>query len=70
MDFGDDDLDQFFGEEACEEFVKGINVEFGDTDQKFLDKLKKAGQTKEEKEVFAAILVENDQMLKSAIFGI
>lgn len=70
MDFGHDDLDQFFGEEACEEFVKGINVEFGDTDQKFLEKLKKANNTKEEKETFAAILVENDQMLKSAIFGI
>ena len=69
MDFGDDDLDQFFGDEACDEFVKGITVEIGDEDQKFLEKLDKASQSKEDKEVFAALLVENDQMLKSAVFG-
>ena len=70
IDFGGDELDQFFGEEACDEFVKGINVEIGEDDQKFLEKLDKASQNKEEKQVFAAVLVENDQMLKSAVFGV
>ena len=69
MDFGDDDLDQFFGDEACDEFVKGITVEIGNEDQKFMEKLEKASQNKDDREVFAALLVENDQMLKSSIFG-
>ena len=70
MDFGDDDLDQFFGDDACDEFVKGINIEIGENDTKLLDKLEKASQNKEDKEVFAAILVEDDAMLKNAIFGV
>ena len=71
MDFGTDELDQFFPDEAVEEFVAGITVDFGETDQQFLAKLSKAKDAgKEEREVFAAILIENDEMMKSAIFGV
>ena len=69
MDFGGDELDDFFGEEACDEFVKGITVDIGEGDQEFLKKLEKASASKDDKEVFAAVLVENDDMLKKSIFG-
>ena len=39
MDFGTDELDNFFGEEACDEFVKGINFNFNDADKEVLAKM-------------------------------
>ena len=39
MDFGDDDLDNFFGEDACNEFVKGIDLNFTDADMEFMKKM-------------------------------
>ena len=66
----DDDLDAMFPDEAIDEFVKGINVDFGEDDEKLLEKLKNSSQTKEDREVFAAVIVENDDMLKRAIFGV
>ena len=32
MNFGDDGIDQFFGDEACDEFVKGIDLNFNESD--------------------------------------
>ena len=69
MDFGGDDLDDFFGEEACDEFVKGMDLNFTDADQEFLKKMDEQCKTQEGQEVFSAVLIENDDMLRSAIFG-
>lgn len=70
MNFADgDELDQFFDEQACDEFVKGINVEFGAADQQLLAKLEKVKDSKQEREVMAAIIVEDPEMLRSAVFG-
>ena len=69
MDFGNDDLDNFFGEEACDEFVKGIDLNFTDTDVEFLKKMDDQCKTKEGAEIFYAVLIENDEMLRAAVFG-
>jgi hypothetical protein len=65
----DDELDQFFPDEAVDEFVKGINVDFGTTDQLLMAKLEKCKNSKEEKEVMAAMMVDDDAMMRNAIFG-
>ena len=69
MEFGGDELDNFFGEEACDEFVKGININFNDADSEFLKKMGDACKTQEGQEIFSAVLIENDEMLKQAVFG-
>ena len=70
MNFAEgDELDQFFDDEACDEFVKGINVEFGAADQQLMAKLDKVKDSKQEREVMAAIIVDDPAMLKSAVFG-
>ena len=69
MDFGDDDLDNFFGEDACNEFVKGIDLNFTDADMEFMKKMDEQCQTVEGQEIFSAVLIENDDMLRAAVFG-
>ena len=69
MDFGGDDLDDFFGEEACNEFVKGIDLNFTDADMEFLKKMDEQCKTEEGQEIFSAVLIENDDMLRAAVFG-
>ena len=42
MDFGNDDLDELFPDEAIDYFVNGINLDFGESDQNFLNRLTKS----------------------------
>ena len=43
-------------------------VEFKDTDLQLINKMQAAMNSKEEKEAFAGVLLENDEMLKSIVF--
>ena len=42
MEFGNDDLDELFPDEAIDNFVNGINLDFGESDTNFLNKLTKS----------------------------
>ena len=63
-----EDLDGLMDDQAIDEFVKGVNVEFGDADEKIAQKLGSA-TTQEELEVYAAVIVDDDDMMYKAIFG-
>jgi len=69
MNFGGDDLDDHFPEEAVDAFVQGMHVDLGDADEAFLAKMSAECKTAEGRDVFAAVLIENDDMLKGAILG-
>ena len=42
MDFGNDDLDELFPDEAIDYFVNGINLDIVESDKNFLSKLTKS----------------------------
>ena len=70
MEFPEDDgIDGLMDEEAINEFANGMNFEIGEPDQEFINKLNHASATQAEKEVFAAMIVDDDVMMGKALFG-
>jgi hypothetical protein len=53
-----DDLDNFFGQDACNAFVAGMQFDYMHTEE-----------AEENKKEFAQALIENDDLLLSSLYG-